>query len=96
LCAHFIDWQEAFDQVNWGNLMQILKGTAIDWRQRLIGKFYMDQSVKLKLGHGETGSLKPGRGPRQGCCLSPILFNLYCEYLSKEAHEGSRNFRIGG
>jgi len=48
----FIDWQKAFDQVNWARLMHILKGTGIDWRQRLIGEFYTDQSVKLKLGQG--------------------------------------------
>jgi hypothetical protein len=38
-----IDWQKAFDRVNWTKLMQILKGTGIDWRERrLISKFYMD------------------------------------------------------
>jgi len=30
----FIDWQKAFDRVNWTKLMQILKGTVIDWRER--------------------------------------------------------------
>jgi hypothetical protein len=40
--------------------------------------------------------VKIGRGVRQGCCLSPILFNLYSEYLTKEALEGSGAFKIGG
>jgi hypothetical protein len=31
LCVCFTDWQKAFDQVNWTKLMQILKGTGIDW-----------------------------------------------------------------
>jgi hypothetical protein len=34
LCACFIEWQKAFDRVNWSKLMQILKGTGIDWRER--------------------------------------------------------------
>jgi hypothetical protein len=34
LCACFIDWQKAFDRVNWTKLMQILKGIGIDWRER--------------------------------------------------------------
>jgi hypothetical protein len=40
--------------------------------------------------------VKIGRGVRQGCCLSPILFNLYSEYLTKESLEGFGNFKIGG
>ena len=55
----------------------------------------MDESVKLKMGQGETRSVKIGRGVRQGCCLSPILFNLYSEYLTKEGLVGSGDFKIG-
>jgi len=40
--------------------------------------------------------VKIGRVVRQGCCLSPILFNLYSECLTKEALEGSGDFKIGG
>jgi hypothetical protein len=44
LCACFIDWHKAFDRVNWTKLIQILKGTKIDWRERrLISELYMVQ-----------------------------------------------------
>jgi hypothetical protein len=77
LCVCFIDWKKAFDRVNWTKLMQILKGTDIDCRERrLISNLYMAQSVKVRLNRGETRSVKIGRGVRQGCCLSPVLFNL--------------------
>ena len=49
LCICFIDWQKVFDRVNWTKLMQILKRTGIDWRERrLISKLHMDQRVKVR------------------------------------------------
>jgi hypothetical protein len=88
LSVCFIEWQKAFGRVNWTELMHILKKIGIDWRERrLISNFCMAEKVKVRLNQGETRSVKTGRGVRKGCCLSPILFNLYNEYLTKEALE---------
>jgi len=96
-CICFTDWQKAFDRVKWTKLMQILKRSSIDWRERrLISKLYMDQMIKVRLDRGETRSVQIGRGVRQGCCLSPSLFNLYSESLTKEALDGLGGFKIGG
>ena len=90
-------WQKAFDRVNWTKLMQILKGTGIDWRERRFNSnLYMAQGIKVRVNRGETRSVKNGRGVRQGCCLSPILSKLYSECLTKEALEGFADFKIGG
>jgi hypothetical protein len=79
-CICFIDWQKEFDRVKWTKLIEILKKTCIDWREgRLIRKLYMNQSVKLRLDQGMTKIVKIVRGVRQGCCLSPLLFNVYSE-----------------
>jgi hypothetical protein len=42
-----------------------------------------------------TKSVKTGREVRQGCCLSPLLFNLYSEYVTQEALEGLGYFKVG-
>jgi hypothetical protein len=89
----FIDWQKSFDRVNWTKLMQFLKDNGIDWRERrLISNLYMAESVKVRLNRREAKTVKTGRGVKQGCCLSPILLNLYSEYLTKEALEGLGDF----
>jgi hypothetical protein len=49
----------------------------------------------MKLDQRETRSVEIGRGVRQGCCLSLIMFNVYSEYLNKEALEGFGDFKIG-
>ena len=56
----------------------------------------MGQRVKLRLNQGETDRVEIGRRVRQGCCMSPILFNLYGEYLMKEALTKVGDFKIGG
>ena len=77
--------------------MQILKEIGIDWRERrLISNLYMTQSVKVRLNRRGTKSVEIGRGVRQGCCLSRIMFNLYSECLIKESLEGFRDIKVGG
>ena len=56
----------------------------------------MDQTVKVRLDRGETRNVQIGRRVRQGCSLSSTLFNLYSEYLPKEALDGLGYFNIGG
>ena len=69
--------------------MQILVKSGINWQERkLTSKLYTDHSVNARLDQVETRSMKTGRGVRQGCCLSPVIFNLYSECLANEALEG--------
>ena len=53
LRAFFINWQKAFDRVHWTKLMQLLKETGIDWRERRsVSKLHIDQSVKINWTKG--------------------------------------------
>src|SRR6266576_382167 len=92
----FIDMEKAFDRVNWRKLLEILKIKKVDWRdRRLIEKLYREQEVMVRTGNTQTEWIKIGRGVRQGCCLSPTLFNMCEEEMINEflENEGSN---IGG
>ena len=72
---------KGFDRVDWTKFLEMLRNIGVNWMERrLICNLHMGQRVKLCLNQGETDSVKIGRGVRQGCCMSPILFNLCCEY----------------
>ena len=52
LCVCFIDWQKAFDHVNWTKLMQILKRNGIDWRERRLTNCTWSRRLKYDWTEG--------------------------------------------
>ena len=46
---------------------------------------YAGQEATVRTGHGRTDWFQVGKGVRQGCILSPCLFNLYAEYIMRNA-----------
>ena len=80
----FIDYAKAFDCVDHNNLWKILKemGTP-DHLTCLLINLYAGQEAIISTGHGTTDLFQIGQGARQGCILSPCLFNLYAEYIMR-------------
>ena len=73
----FIDYAKAFDCVDHNKLWKILKVMGIpDYRTYLLRSLYAGQEATVRTGHGTTDWFQIMKGVRQGCILSPFLFNL--------------------
>ena len=82
----FIDYAKASDCVDHNKLWKILKEMGIpDHLTDLLRNLYAGQEATVRSGHGTTEWFQIGKGVRQGCILSPCLFNFYAEYIMRNA-----------
>ena len=80
----FIEYAKAFDCVD-HNKLKILKEMGIpEHLTCLLRNLYAGQEAKVRTGHG-TDWFQIGKGVCQGCIFSPCLFNLYAEYIMRNA-----------
>ena len=81
--------------INW----KILEGIGIpDHLTCLLRNLYVGQEATFRTGHGTTDWFQLGKGERQGCVLSPCLFNFYAEYIMRNAglEEAQAGITIAG
>ena len=82
----FVDYAKAFDCVDHSKLWKILKEMGIpDCLICLLRNLYVGQEATVRTGHGTRDWFQIGKGVRQGCILSPWLFNFYAEYIMRNA-----------
>ena len=64
----------------------------------LLRNLYEGQEATVRTGHGTTDWFQTGKGVRQGCILSSCLFNLYAEYIMRNAglEEAQAGIKIAG
>ena len=80
----FIDYAKAFDCVDHNKLWKILKEMGIpDHLICLLRNPYAGQEATVRTGHGTTDWFQIGKGVRQGCIMSPCLFNFCAEYIMR-------------
>ena len=85
-CFCFIDYAKAFDCVDHNKLWKILKKMGIaDHLTCLLGNLCAGQEATVRTGHGATDWFQIRKGVLQGCILLPCLFNLYAEYIMRNA-----------
>ena len=93
----FTDYAKAFNCVDHKKLWKILKemGTP-DHLTCLLRNLYAGQEATVRTGHGTTHWFQLGK--RQGCISSPCLFNLYAEYVIRNARldEAQGGIKIAG
>ena len=81
-----IDYTKAFVCVDQNKLWEILQDVGIpDHLTCLLRNLYAGQEATVRLGHRTMDWFKIGKGVHQGCILSPSLFNLYAEYIMRNA-----------
>uniref|UniRef100_A0A670K8A0 ribonuclease H n=1 Tax=Podarcis muralis TaxID=64176 RepID=A0A670K8A0_PODMU len=91
----FIDYAKAFDCVDHSKLWQVLKEMGVpDHLICLLRNLYAGQEATVRTGYGTTDWFKIGKGVRQGCILSPCLFNLYAEFIMRKAGLDESQARI--
>ena len=82
----FIGYAKAFDCVDHNKLWKILKEMGLLVRLTwLLRNLYAGQEATVRTGHGTTDWFQIGKGLHQGCIFSPCLFNLYAEYIMRNA-----------
>ena len=82
----FIDYAKAFDCVDHNKLWKILKEMGIPGHLTcLLRNLYAGQGATVRTGHGTTDCFQIGKGVHQSCILSSCLFNLYAEYIMRNA-----------
>ena len=82
----FTDHAKAFDCVDHNKLWKILKEMELsDQLTCLLRNLYAGQEATVRTRHRTMDWFQIGKGVRQGCILSPCLFNLYAEYIMRNA-----------
>ena len=94
-----INYAKAFDCVDHNKLWKILREMGIpDHLICLLRNLYAGQEATVRTGHGITDWFQIGKGVSQSCILSPCLFNLYAEYIMRNAglEEAQAGIKIAG
>ena len=98
LCMCFMDYKKASGCVDHEILWVILRDMGVPVHLIVLPRrLYTNQEPTVRTEFGETDNIDIGKGVRQGCILSPLLFNIYAENIMREAlEECESGISVGG
>ena len=92
----FVDFEKAFDKVKHEDLIKMLEELELDGKDlRLIKNLYWKQEASVRLVNGDSKVQSIKRGVRQGCVMSPDLYNFYAEMIMRELRD-LEGIKVGG
>ena len=93
----FVDYQKAFDRVRHDKLLEVMEKAGIpELERRLIINLYWKQQAAVRWNNEISRYVNIKSGVWQGCIISPILFNLYSEFMIAEAPEHEDGIKFKG
>ena len=94
----FIDYAKAFDCVDHNKLWKVQEMGIPDHLTCILRNLYVGQETTVRTGQGTTDWFQIGKGVSQGCIWSPCIFNLYAEYIMRNAglEETQAGVKIAG
>ena len=93
----FVDYQKAFDRVRHDKLLEVMEKAGIpELERRLIINLYWKQQAAVRWDNEISRYVNIKSGVRQGCIISPILFNLCSEFMIAEALERESGIKFNG
>ena len=93
----FVDFEKTFDRIYPKKLVDILSKVGMDEADiRLIENLCWKQSAVVKIKGEYTRNIEVRRGVRQGCVLSPILYNIYSEFMMREVLSDKIGINVNG
>jgi hypothetical protein len=94
----FIDYSKAFDCVRWDSMWMVLTEMGVPPHlTRLVKQLYQNNTATVRVNKLSTENFQVQKGVRQGCILSPLLFNIYGEYIMRKVLDGwEGGLRVGG
>ena len=93
----FIDYEKAFDKVQHEKMIKLLDNQNIGKENiRIIRNLYWTQEAAIKIEDSLSNWTTIRKGVRQGCIISPLLFNFYTEHIMRESKLENKGIQIGG